>query len=97
MSTQQTEQVVPQWTLGDRLRKAREYAGLTQQGLANRMGVARNTVSNSENGLVEVRAITVNAWAVATGVPVAWLRSGRNPSGGPTDRYPLPTPRRKAA
>lgn len=61
---------VPQWTVADRLRKAREWAGVEQAELAERMGVSRGTVSNAETGRRAVRLITLKAWALETGVPV---------------------------
>ena len=39
---------IPQWILGDRLRTARESAGLSQGELADAIGVARATVSSAE-------------------------------------------------
>lgn len=74
---------IPEWTLGDRLRKAREAAGLEMQELAQLIGVARNTVSNAERGKVTPRQIVLNQWSLATGVPVQWLQHGETPSGGP--------------
>ena len=67
---------VPKSTLADRLRKAREHAGLEQAELAERMGVGRNTVSNYERASHAPREIVLRAWAMATGVPVEWLRTG---------------------
>jgi transcriptional regulator with XRE-family HTH domain len=67
---------VPEFDLADRLRKAREWAGLEQTELADRMGVSRGTVSNAETRARTVRRITVNAWARVTGVPVEWLLNG---------------------
>lgn len=74
---------IPEWTLGDRLRKAREEAGLEQQELAQMIGVARNTVSNAEKGKVNPRQIVLNQWSLATGVPLQWLQNGETPTGGP--------------
>lgn len=71
------ETMIPTWTLADRLRKAREHAGLEQAELAERMGVGRNTVSNYERAAHEPREIVLRAWAAATGVPLEWLRTGR--------------------
>jgi len=83
MSTQH-EVHVPEWTMGDRLRKAREEAGLSQSELAAAIKVSRATVSNAEVGARHPLAITVGAWARATGVPEAWLLTGKaagTPSG----------------
>ena len=74
---------IPEWTLADRLRKAREMTGLSQQQFAEKLGVTRNTVGSAEKGGT-VRRITLNAWAMATGVPVEWLESGDSPAGPPS-------------
>ncbi len=37
--------------LGERLRKARQEAGLTQEDLAKRLDVSRQTISSWENGI----------------------------------------------
>lgn len=63
--------------MGDRLRKAREDAGLSQAELALSIGVSRNTVGNAEIGDRTPLEITLRAWADATGVPLEWLKSGR--------------------
>ena len=70
---------IPEWTVADRLRKAREDAGLEQQELAAMIGVARNTVGNAEKGKTAVRKIVLNQWSLATGVPVQWLETGKAP------------------
>lgn len=67
---------IPQWTLADRCRKAREHAGMDQRQLADAIGVARNTVVNYEHGHRQPREIVLRAWAMATGVPLEWLKSG---------------------
>lgn len=83
MTTEQAG-VVPEWTLQDRLRKARELTGLSQGQFAERLGVSRNTVGSAESGAVEVRRITLNAWAMATGVSIEWLMTGEgSPTPGP--------------
>ena len=73
---------VPQWTIGDRLRKAREDAGLDQGQLAEAMEVSRKTIGNNETGRVQPRRIVVRAWALATGVSFDWLWDGTTPSPG---------------
>lgn len=64
---------VPSWSVGDRLRKAREAAGLEQRELAERAGISRATISNAERGIGNPNLATLQAWADATGVPVSWL------------------------
>lgn len=75
---------IPQWTIGDRLRKAREDSGLSQLELALAIGVSRNSVSNYEVGVVpNPRDIVINAWSRATGVPTSWLKGRTDgPDGG---------------
>lgn len=61
---------IPEWTIADRLRKARESAGLEQNALAADLGVSRNTVGNYEGGKVTPRRPVLVAWALRTGVPL---------------------------
>lgn len=74
---------VPPIEVRHRLRIAREYAELEQDELAELIGVSRNTIGNAEKGRVQPRRITLNAWALACGVPVSWLIAGGEQSGGP--------------
>ena len=67
---------VPAWTVADRLRKAREHAGLEQAQLAADLGVSRNTVGNYEGGKVTPRRPVLVSWALRTGVPLSWLETG---------------------
>jgi transcriptional regulator with XRE-family HTH domain len=79
---------IPTWTVGDRLRKARETAGLDQTELADAMGVSRRTVSTYEVGGEEItrKRIVLNAWALATGVSVEWLVGSDGPFDGARSR-----------
>ena len=72
--------VVPEWTLADRLRKAREVAGLSQARLAERIGVTRDIVTNYESGRTPARRPMLVTWAVATGVDLRWLEAGGSPT-----------------
>ena len=67
---------IPQFTMGDRLRKAREMAGVESGEFADQIGVSRNTVTNYERDKVAPRKIVLNAWALRTGVPLSWLQTG---------------------
>ena len=70
---------VPRIEVRHRLRIARESVGLEQSELAELIGVSRTSISNAENGTVTPRKITVNAWALACGVPASWLNTGQAP------------------
>lgn len=67
---------VPPSRLNYRLLVARLEAGLEQQELADLMGCGRTVVSNAERGKGKPRKIVLNAWALATGVPISWLENG---------------------
>lgn len=73
---------VPPIQVHHRLRIAREWAGLEQGELADRIGISRQSVGSAERGRSHPRRITLNAWALACGVPVSWLTTGQTPSGG---------------
>ena len=91
MSTQISERI-PQWSRGDRLRKARTLTGLSTREFAERVGISPKSVNNYEGDAVEPRKIVMNAWALATGVPVEWLETGTAPTGtdGPDGGHVLP-------
>lgn len=80
---------VPTIEVRHRLRIAREYAGLDQDQLAERAELTRSTVSNAENGKGEPRRSTINAWAMACGVPVSWIRTGEHPGDHPGPSHGL--------
>lgn len=63
----------PQWTLADRLLKARVSAELEQHDLAELTGISRQSISNYERGKYVPRRPALLAIAFATGVPLQWL------------------------
>lgn len=69
--------------------------------LAERMGVARNTIGNAEAGKGEPRKVVLNAWALATGVDINWLLTGESPHqgdpGGGGEECPQPGSNRRPA
>ena len=79
MTSAHNSGTVPTIEVKHRLRIAREYAGLDQDQLAVRMDVTRSTISNAEQGKVKPRRMTVNAWAMACGVPASWINTGEQP------------------
>lgn len=74
--------VIPEFTFGDRLRKARELTGLEQKDFAAEIGISRTSVSNAETGANRPHQITIKAWALRTGVNMDWLLGNGGPQGG---------------
>jgi len=64
---------IPQFGLGDRMRKARETAGMDQADLASLLGVSRALVSMWERGLSDPRTAQIRRWAEETSQPLWWL------------------------
>ena len=82
---------IPEWTITDRLRKARELTGLDQGPFADRIGVSRGTVSNYERGSKTHKKSVLMTWAMGSGVPLEWLMTGEEgtphaPQGGRVTR-----------
>ena len=63
--------------LSMRVRKARHPAGLSQQVLAERMGVTRGAVANWESAVAVPAARRLARIANVTGVSYEWLATGR--------------------
>lgn len=69
-------------TLGERLRKARKHAGITQPQLAEISGVAQQTISKIERG-VQQSSTEIVSLAGACGVRPEWLDKGIGPMEAP--------------
>ncbi len=63
-------------TFGDRLAAAREAAGLSQSGLAGKLGVKRNVIAGWEDDLKEPRANRLQMMSGILGVSITWLLTG---------------------
>lgn len=66
---------IPEWTLGERLAKARKDAGLEQEHMARIFKVSTSAISNWENDISQPRKMlaVIATWAAETGVPQGWL------------------------
>lgn len=98
--TTQRHGTIPEWTLADRLRKARTLTGLNTADFAEVLGVSQKTVNNAESDKHGVRKIVLNAWSVATGVSVEWLETGiakPDPPPGQHDLEKLTAKKRRRA
>lgn len=84
------------YSLRRRLIDTRKEAGLSQDGIALRLGVDRSTVARWERGEVHPKRASVWGWALATGFDPEWLWTGTQttpPDGNPafTEGYTRPT------
>jgi len=66
------------FTIGDRLSKAREHAGLSQAQMAEALGIGRRSVVRYESGKIPPRPAVI-AWSSITGVPLWWLDGAEAP------------------
>lgn len=64
---------------GDRLRQAREFRGLTQTDLAQRVGADQSTIALIESGLRQPSGDLLASIAIQTGFPPAFFRQGAPP------------------
>jgi transcriptional regulator with XRE-family HTH domain len=70
--------------MAERLRQAREYVGLSQEEVANVLGISRPAVTNIESGTRKVEATELNTLARMYRRTLDYLLTGREPaSNGP--------------
>ena len=77
-------------TFGDRLAGAREAAGLSQEDLAQRLGVRLTTMQNWEEDLAEPRGNRLQMLAGMLNVSLSWLLTAEGD--GLPDPEATPTP-----
>lgn len=65
----------PEWSMGDRLRKAREVAGMSQAQFASALEISSSTITRAEQE-GEIKKTLLLAWSYQTGVDYEWLRGG---------------------
>lgn len=75
---------VPAFTLGDRLAKAREHAGIGVAAMAERLGVSRTSISNYEHGRTAPPLDVVLDYSKETNVPLTWIIAAEHDT--PTSR-----------
>lgn len=92
MTTATTEAAIPLIHPGDFLRKAREYAGLSQGELATKLDLDPKTVRDAERNARRIRAERVVAWATATGVNAGWLQWNIDACGQADMRFDFAVP-----
>lgn len=72
-------ELVPQFDLADRMRKALRTSDLGVQEMADYLGVARSTVGKWINGHINPSKQSLRLWALRTGVDFDWLVTGESP------------------
>ena len=82
--------MVPQWTVADRLRKAREITGMTQTDFGSLMYLTRKQVGNVETGVTKAGKELLIKWAMASNVDLEWLKTGEGSPDGPPPGALLP-------
>lgn len=79
MSESNGSEVVPDWTLGDRIRKARRHGDMGQVELAEKLGIGHTRLANWERGAQPRDLVqTCRNIADATGVSFLWLLTGED-------------------
>jgi transcriptional regulator with XRE-family HTH domain len=81
MATESSPAVVPELTLGWRMKLALRHAGMSVDDIAKELGVARGTVTTWTSDRVAPRSIFIRHWALITGVDYDWLATGAQPNG----------------
>lgn len=83
--TVETDRVYPAWSLGDRIRKARDLAGMNQHDFAVAIGVPDGSLANWETDRAKPRDIVAVAKRIEllTRIPAGWtLGIEDSPDGG---------------
>lgn len=72
--------LIPEWTFGDRLKKARAISGTDVEVIAKRAGRSARAVHSWEQAARQPRDVfgIVRVYAEVTGVPEHWLLTGES-------------------
>lgn len=68
-----------EWDLADRMSKALRVSGVKVGDMADYLGMSRASVSNWINGRITPDTRTLRLFALRTGAPYEWLRTGAEP------------------
>jgi transcriptional regulator with XRE-family HTH domain len=79
-STEQAGGLVPEWSLGERLRKARDWRGVSIEDMAADIGRSERTIRNYETDSTRAPLLVVKQYAMRTQVPYEWLETGHAPT-----------------
>lgn len=68
------------FTFADQLGKALHVSGVSNQAMADALGVSRTTISNYTSGRTAPSKLQLKEWALKTGAPLEWLKTGIDPT-----------------
>lgn len=77
---------LPVWTIGDRLVKARQFAGLSQTQMAQQLRIGRRSIVRYEASNDPPRSIVISYSAI-TAVPIWWFDDDSGPNPAFTQHY----------
>ena len=84
---------IPEWTVGDRHRKARKAAGISVTAMAESIGRTVRTITNYEADETTIPRLVSERYETLTGVPIEWLLYGVEPEYDPDGKvqvlYPV--------
>lgn len=82
-----TEHPEAPWVFGmrHRLALALEVSGTSVQEMAEVLEVSPNTVGNYTSGRTTPKHATLAMWAMKTGAPLEWIKTGEEPSAKKAD------------
>ena len=78
--------MIPTWTLGDRLAKARRAARVSTAEMAAYLACDRKTVGNYEAGRTHAPRAVVLAYHMRTQVPLEWIEHGDDGPDRPSEQ-----------
>lgn len=78
VTSAQTVEHIPRLTVGWRMKMALADAGVSVAEIAEYLGVDRATVTRWTSDQIPPKRVVLVAWAMRTGVPLAWLEQGRH-------------------
>jgi len=85
-SSERSTRLVPEFGIGDRLRKARELKGLSQSGLGALVGLSHKIIGNIERGTTPIDGLQIYGWAEICDIDPTWIKTGEgSPYTGPQD------------
>jgi transcriptional regulator with XRE-family HTH domain len=69
--------MIPQWELGDRMRKSLRHAGLSTRDMAAYLDIRSESVRRWFNGKSRPATSVLRLWALRTGADYDWLVNGQ--------------------